>query len=107
MREGNIILTYLPQSDGSNKLRPVLLLKALPAYNDYLVCGISTQIHQEIADFDIILTPDATNRLRATSLVRLSFLAILNERDINGSIGAISLSEHRKLLENLAHHLTK
>ena len=42
MKEGDIALVELIQSDGSSKLRPVLLLKILPKYNDYLVCGIST-----------------------------------------------------------------
>jgi mRNA interferase MazF len=45
MREGEIILANLVQADGSFKLRPVLLLKRLPGYNDFLVCGISTQLH--------------------------------------------------------------
>ena len=46
MREGGIILANLQLADGSVKLRPVLLLKQLPVYNDFLVCGISTQLHQ-------------------------------------------------------------
>jgi mRNA interferase MazF len=39
MREGEIILANLPQADDNFKLRPVLLLKQLPGYNDLLVCG--------------------------------------------------------------------
>ncbi len=42
MIEGEIILAQLPQADGGTKLRPVLLLKELPGYKDFLVCGIST-----------------------------------------------------------------
>jgi mRNA interferase MazF len=52
MREGEIILANLPQADGSSKLRPVLLLKQLPGHSDFLVCGISTQLHQLIRNFD-------------------------------------------------------
>ncbi len=37
MREGEIILANLAQADGTVKLRPVLLLKKLPGYNDFLV----------------------------------------------------------------------
>ena len=42
MREGEIILAGLPQSDGNIKLKSVLLLKQLSRHNDFLVCGITT-----------------------------------------------------------------
>jgi hypothetical protein len=45
MQEGSIILTNLPQADGTFKLRPVLVLRQLPN-TDFLVCGISTQLNQ-------------------------------------------------------------
>lgn len=43
MKEGQIVLASLPQSNGNYKLRPVLLLKRLPGYGDFLVCGVFTQ----------------------------------------------------------------
>lgn len=83
----------------------MLVLRALPTYNDFLVCGISTQLHQEISNFDIVLTPNSQNRLRATSLVRLSFLAVLNEADFQGILGQIEAEKHQQLLQNLANYL--
>ncbi len=80
MKEGDIVLINLLQSDGSYKIRPALILKLLPKYNDFLVCGISTQIHQYIKDLDEMLDENKTNfsatGLRQTSLIRLSFLAV-------------------------------
>jgi mRNA interferase MazF len=105
-RESQIVLTELRQADGGKKLRPVLLLRKMPTYNDYLVCGISTQLHQEIPNFDIILMPSLSNRLRATSLVRLSFLSILSEDDIKGILGTIESIKHQQLLNNLSNYLT-
>ena len=55
MKEGNIVLVDLPQSGGGSKLRPALILRQLPKYNDFLVCGISTQINQYIKELDEIL----------------------------------------------------
>jgi mRNA interferase MazF len=56
MKEGEVVLASLPQADGKTKLRPVLLLRQLPPpYNDYLVCGISTQLRQMIKDFDELI----------------------------------------------------
>ncbi|MEP6512567.1 MAG: hypothetical protein ABJA79_01765, partial [Parafilimonas sp.] len=41
--------------DASYKSRPALILKQLPKYNDFLVCGISAQISQYIHDCDEII----------------------------------------------------
>ena len=52
MNEGDIALAPLPQADGQFKNRPVVLLRRLPPFGDFLVCGISTQLHQRVAGFD-------------------------------------------------------
>ena len=60
MKESDIALAPLPQADGRTKNRPVLLLRKMPPYEDYLVCGISTQLRQEVVGFDeIVSTADA------------------------------------------------
>ena len=105
MEEGSIILTNLPQSDGSYKLRPVLILRALLTYNDFLVCGISTQLHQEIINFDILVKANIDNGLKANSLVRLSFLAVLSAKEVKKAIGKIDATAHKLLLERLSDYL--
>ena len=52
MNEGDLALAPLPQADGQIKNRPVALLRRLPPFGDFLVCGISTQLHQRVAGFD-------------------------------------------------------
>jgi len=42
MKEGRIVLTPILQADGKMKNRPALILRVMPAYGDFLVCGIST-----------------------------------------------------------------
>ena len=75
MREGAIALAALPQADGSVKNRPVVLLREMPPFGDWLVCGISTQLHQRVADFDWLLErsdPDfLASGLKAASIIRL------------------------------------
>ena len=51
-----MILTPLPQANGQVKNRPALLLRKMPRFNDALICGISTQIQQEVADFDEVIS---------------------------------------------------
>jgi len=42
MKEGAIVLTPLPQSDGKIKNRPAVVLREMPLFGDFLVCGVST-----------------------------------------------------------------
>ncbi len=104
-----MILTPLPQADGRVKPRPAIALREMPRYGDFLVCGVSTQVHLLIADFDELITSqdeDFTGSgLLADSLIRLGFLAVLPRKHLMGSIGAISPQRHRRLLKRLSDYL--
>ena len=41
MKETDIALARLPQADGILKPRPVVILREMPKYRDFLVCGIA------------------------------------------------------------------
>ena len=75
MKEGDVVLTPLPQADGQIKNRPAIILREMPPYGDFLVCGVSTQFHQEAAGFDDPIRPGDTDftrsGLKAPSLIRL------------------------------------
>jgi mRNA interferase MazF len=109
MKEGDLILVPLPQADGQNKKRPALFLREMPPFKDALVCGISTQLQQQVPGFDEIIRPQdpdfSESGLLTDSLIRLGFLAIIPRQKIIGSIGVISQARHKKLLQNLSHHL--
>jgi mRNA interferase MazF len=109
MNEGDIALAPIPQVDGQIKNRPVALLRRLPPFGDFLVCGISTQLHQHVPDFDEIITTDdpefPATGLKAASLIRLGFLAVLPESALLGRIGVLSSTRHKRLLTNLCRHL--
>jgi mRNA interferase MazF len=111
MKEGDVVLTPVPQADGSIKNRPAIPLREFPPYNDYLVCGVSTQLHQEVHGLDEVIStsdPDFRSRsLKAESLIRLGFLAMLPRAQIAGSIGSISSERKERLLKTLANYLTR
>jgi mRNA interferase MazF len=94
MTEGDVILTPIPQADGQLKNRPALFLRQMPPYDDALVCGISSQLHQKVENFDEIITAQdidfSLSGLVQNSLIRLGFLAIIPQKRILGSIGSIS-----------------
>ena len=106
MKESEVILTPVPQADGKVKNRPAVLLRELPPYRDFLVCGVSTQLHHAVNDFDEIISPTdvdfASSGLVTESLIRLGFLAVLPRNNIVGSIGAIAPERHTRLLKTLS-----
>jgi mRNA interferase MazF len=111
VNEGDIILTPLPQADGKLKHRPAVVLREMPLYGDFLVCGVSTQMHLLVSGFDDPITGKdddfAGSGLMADSIIRLSFLAVLPRKNIVGSIGNIALGRHRRLLQRLSDYLLK
>ena len=111
IKEGDVILTPVPQADGSIKNRPAVILREMPPYRDFLVCGVNTQLHQRVKDFDEIISPSdadfTSSGLKSESLVRLGFLAVLPRSRVAGSIGTISSDRHKKLLKTLSDYLTR
>jgi mRNA interferase MazF len=111
MREGEIVIVALPQADGQVKNRPALFLRALPPFNDALLCGISTQLAREVKGFDETITPAdedfISSGLVAASLIRLGFLSVVPGNQLIGSIGHVSVARHRRLLGNLSEYLVK
>jgi mRNA interferase MazF len=109
MKQGDIILTPLPQANGQIKNRPALFLRVMPPFNDVLVCGISAQLHHQVPNFDELITRQdrdfASSGLVADSLIRLGFLAVIPQSKLAGSIGSISPARYKRLLQNLSDYL--
>jgi mRNA interferase MazF len=81
----------------------------MPPFGDFLVCGISTQVHQAVAGFDEVVSrlddDFGESGLLADSVIRLGFLAVVPRKRLLGSIGKIDGSRHVRLLRNLSRHL--
>jgi mRNA interferase MazF len=109
MKEADVALAPLPQSDGQVKPRPVVVLRQMPPFGDWLVCGVSTQLQQQVPDLDEIIEPAhadfARSGLKAASLIRLGFLTVLPTSQFLGVIGSISRARHHRLLRSLCRHL--
>lgn len=109
MNEGDIALAALPQADGLVKPRPALLLRRMPPFGDWLVCGVSSQLHQRAPDFDDLIelsdSDFAASGLKAPSVFRLGFLTTLASRRLLGALGSISGERHQRLLRRLSHFL--
>jgi mRNA interferase MazF len=49
MREAAVVLLALRQADGKVKPRPAVALRQMPGFGDWLVCGVSRQLHQFVS----------------------------------------------------------
>ncbi len=106
--EGKIIITIFPQ-DQQQKLRPALALREFPKYGDVLVCGITSQLHQYTAGFDLLLDiahPDfKITGLKLPGVCRLNMLTMLPLINIRGTIGEVTPATHLSLLKTLSDYL--
>jgi len=108
---GDVVLIPLLQIGGtSSKLRPALLLADMPGpYQNLLICGISTQIHLLLANWDeLIRSGDADfpgSGLHRDSAIRLSYLYAADHTEIAGIIGAVDPSRLKRLCQRLSDHL--
>ena len=104
-KEGDVIILLI-----SGKRRPAICLRKMPPnYQEFLVCGLSTQLGLCTKDFDEIVKPSDDNlqQLEADSVIRLGFLARVRIWEIKGSIGSISPERHKRLLQKLSNYLVK
>ena len=109
--EGAIVLLRYPNTDGSQgKRRPAVLLKSIPSsFGDWLICMVSTQLHQKSEGLDLVLQMKdvdfAGTGLKADSLIRISRLAVVEERMFELSLGRLADSRLREARESLIRWL--
>ena len=93
---GQVVLFRFPRADLSEgKLRPALLLSEVPGpYEDWLICMISSQVHQRIDGFDELIEEGdedfARSGLKVTSVIRIGRLAVVEGGLLEGRMGTIN-----------------
>lgn len=111
MNPGDVTLIALAQYAGTTpKLRPALVLAELRGpYQNLLLCGISTQLHQIEPNWDdLIQSGDAdfsSSGLRRDSIIRLSYLHAADPNELSGVIDSIDSGRLQRLLQRLSDHL--
>jgi mRNA interferase MazF len=109
MTEGDAALMPLPQADGRFKPRPAILLRRMPPYGDWLICGVSSQLHQQVVGFDEIIGPSDADfphtGLKVASVIRLGFLTTMPAERFLGRLGSVSRERHARLLDRLSMFL--
>lgn len=108
IREGQIVLFKFPQTGQSiGKLRPALVIKNLPGqYDDWLICMISSQLSQQITDFDEIVSGEdfdyVQSGLKTASVIRISRLAVVQKSLLLGAVGQIDSKRLTRIKKKLS-----
>lgn len=112
IREGQVVLFKFPQTDQQQgKLRPALIIRQIPSsYDDWLICMISSQLSQQIPKFDEIIEDVdkdfEQSGLKASSVIRLSRLAVVNRKILLGSIGNIDSSRLETIKQKISRWIS-
>src|SRR5699024_8516375 len=110
-KAGHIALMPFPFTDLSHsKRRPVLLLRQLRRdWDDWLVCMISSQLHQCHAGLDWIVHETdqefIETGLKTDSVSRLSRLAVIDGGLLIGRLGHLTDQRLNELRQRLGHWL--
>ncbi|MEE9118915.1 MAG: type II toxin-antitoxin system PemK/MazF family toxin [Calditrichia bacterium] len=111
IREGQIVLFRFPYADHKEgKLRPALVIRQLPgAYEDWLICMISSQLSQEVSSFDEIISEEdsdfTSSGLKFASVIRICRLAVVYKTILVGNIGEISTDRLTRIKNRLSNWL--
>ena len=111
-RAGQIALMPFPYTDLTHsKKRPVLLLRRLDhARDDWLVCMISSRLHQTEPGLDWVLTSEAeeftASGLKVSSVFRLSCVAVLDGALLLGQMGAVTETRLNDLRRRLSRWIS-
>jgi mRNA interferase MazF len=99
MIKGDIVLIPFPFTDLSGlKNRPALIL--ISGESDITVSFITTQLKWQ-ENYDVKIEPSAKNRLKKTSLIRLSKLATIDKDLVIGKLGDLLTTELTTIDKNL------
>lgn len=110
-KPGSTSLVRLPRADlQRGKYRPVLLLAKMPGpFDDWLICGITSQLRHKVAGWDEVIerTDDDFNDsgLKVPSLIRIGKLATVEEEVLEGVQGEISSERLKRILKRLGDHM--
>lgn len=107
MNPGDVVLARLPGGAGPVKLRPAVLLAAVPGpIQVALLCGISTLLKPFSLNWDEPIEPAdpdfVASGLQQTSMIRLSYLRSVTAAEIVGRIDHARLT---RLRQRLSDHL--
>ncbi len=112
IQDGQIVLFSFPQTDQiAGKLRPALVLRSVPgAHDDWLICMVSTQLHQQVPELDEMIRDTDLDfpqtGLKVTSLVRVTRIAVVSADLLRGAIGTLTPDRLERIRSRLGRWIS-
>ena len=110
---GQIVLFKFPKTSlEGGKTRPALLLGKLPGdYDDWLTCMVSSKTDHYIPKLDEIIRGEdsdfAQSGLKASSVIRVSRLAVIQGKTLMGATGQISSNRLQRVKNQLVEWISQ
>ena len=110
---GQIVIFRFPQTDlQEGKLRPALLLGKLPGeHDDWLICMLSSQSRQYVAEFDELVQESDSDfgesGLKVASVIRIGRLAVVSGEILLGAVGQVSSERLGRIKKHLSDWLSE
>ena len=99
MKKGTIVLIPFPFTDlKGSKIRPAVILSRSEL--DVTICFITSELRWK-AEYDISVSPSASNGLKVLSLIRVGKIATIDSGLLLGELGELSDTEIAELDEGL------
>ena len=113
IKEGDIVLFRFPQTDlEKGKLRPAVLLKKIPNdFDDWLVCMVSTQLHQKVEGIEVVISESdhefSKTGLKKDSLIRTTRIAVVDDSIFVGKLGSLPQSTYSTIKQKFASWISE
>lgn len=111
IRERQVVLFRFPHTNQTQgKLRPALVIRKVPGpHGDWLICMISSQLSQEVSDFDELISDKdddfISSGLKQASLIRIARLAVVETNILIGAIKEIGTARLNRIKNKLSEWL--
>ncbi len=111
MKAGDICRVGFPQPDGNIKGRPVVLIKEVPPFKDWMVALVTGKTRNMDSTLDYLLRDSDSGfsgtGLTKTSLIRMGVISTINTGLIQGKLGELPYGVLPKLKSNLSQFILK
>lgn len=106
MKTGDIVLLSFPFAEQhTGKVRPTAVVcETADSYKDLVVCAISSVVPTILSTHEMLVIPDQSNNLRATSTLKVDRIVTVKKQDIIAHIGTLNeqdLEKFKTIFRNL------
>ena len=102
MKTGEIIIVSFPFTNlHEEKARPAVIVSTTnDAYQDVVVCMISSIVPTLLNNQQVLLIPSAINNLRSESVIKIARICTLQKSKVIASIGKLDAVEMKQFVQS-------